>query len=127
MRKDEPVIAPADDTLCAETRNRCETATAHARGWVTLERQDILRLLARIDQLKTENEELGARRGTMGSQSDSRTASSDGGRAQDRAEPQWHIDHAGDYVCEHGTAIDVHCCNCHSGFRFDLDHECPEP
>lgn len=24
-------------------------------------------------------------------------------------------------VCEHGTAIDVHCCNCHSGFLFDAD------
>lgn len=30
-------------------------------------------------------------------------------------------------ACEHGTAWDVHCCNCHSGFIFDLDHECPEP
>jgi hypothetical protein len=27
----------------------------------------------------------------------------------------------GDWVCEHGTAVDVHCCNCHSGFLFDLD------
>ena len=25
-----------------------------------------------------------------------------------------------DVVCEHGTAMDVHCCNCHSGFLFDL-------
>lgn len=24
-----------------------------------------------------------------------------------------------DVVCEHGTAMDVHCCNCHSGFLFD--------
>ena len=24
-------------------------------------------------------------------------------------------------VCEHGTAVDVHCCNCHSGFLFDAD------
>lgn len=23
-----------------------------------------------------------------------------------------------DVVCEHGTAMDVHCCNCHSGFLF---------
>lgn len=30
-----------------------------------------------------------------------------------------------DAVCEHGTALDVHCCNCHSGFIFDADHECP--
>lgn len=30
-----------------------------------------------------------------------------------------------DEVCEHGTALDVHCCNCHSGFIFDKDHECP--
>jgi hypothetical protein len=32
-----------------------------------------------------------------------------------------------DAVCEHGTALDVHCCNCHSGFIFDKDHECPTP
>ena len=32
---------------------------------------------------------------------------------------------SGDMVCEHGTAMDVHCCNCHSGFIFDKDHECP--
>ena len=25
-------------------------------------------------------------------------------------------------VCEHGTAMDVHCCNCHSGFQFDADN-----
>ncbi len=31
-----------------------------------------------------------------------------------------------DAVCEHGTALDVHCCNCHSGFIFDRNHECPE-
>ena len=30
------------------------------------------------------------------------------------------------YVCEHGTALDVHCCHCHSGFIFDLKHECPD-
>jgi len=24
-------------------------------------------------------------------------------------------------VCKHGTALDVHCCNCHSGFLFDID------
>ena len=28
-----------------------------------------------------------------------------------------------DEVCEHGTAMDVHCCNCHSGFLFDIE-EC---
>jgi hypothetical protein len=27
----------------------------------------------------------------------------------------------GEYACAHGTAIDVHCCNCHSGFLFDID------
>lgn len=32
----------------------------------------------------------------------------------------------GDTVCEHGHAIDVHCCNCHSGFIFDRHHQCPE-
>ena len=36
-----------------------------------------------------------------------------------------HINDVGDYVCEHGTAMDVHCCNCHSGFLFDInDCEC---
>lgn len=25
-----------------------------------------------------------------------------------------------DPVCVHGTALDVHCCNCHSGFLFDI-------
>ena len=24
-------------------------------------------------------------------------------------------------VCEHGTAVDVHCCNCHSGFLFNVE------
>jgi hypothetical protein len=33
----------------------------------------------------------------------------------------------GGHVCEHGTAVDVHCCNCHNGFVFDMDHECPPP
>jgi len=37
-----------------------------------------------------------------------------------------HINEAGDAVCEHGTAVDVHCCNCHSGFVFDMAHECPD-
>lgn len=32
-----------------------------------------------------------------------------------------------DVVCEHGTALNVHCCGCHSGFIFDLHHQCPEP
>lgn len=31
------------------------------------------------------------------------------------------INEAGDAVCVHGTAMDVHCCNCHSGFLFDDD------
>lgn len=26
------------------------------------------------------------------------------------------IDSYGDAVCKHGVAVDVHCCNCHSGF-----------
>lgn len=35
-------------------------------------------------------------------------------------QPTWTVDEAtGDVVCQHGTAIDVHCCNCHSGFLFD--------
>lgn len=34
-------------------------------------------------------------------------------------------DAQGDYVCQHGVAMDVHCCHCHSGFIFDLDHVCP--
>jgi hypothetical protein len=25
-----------------------------------------------------------------------------------------------DVVCEHGTAMDVHCCGCHGGFLFDI-------
>lgn len=33
-------------------------------------------------------------------------------------------DARGDHVCQHGTAMDVHCCNCHSGFIFDKDHVC---
>lgn len=31
-----------------------------------------------------------------------------------------------DAVCEHGVAMDVHCCNCHTGFIFDVTHECPD-
>ena len=27
-----------------------------------------------------------------------------------------------DICCEHGVALDVHCCNCHSGFLFDIEH-----
>lgn len=38
-----------------------------------------------------------------------------------------HVDGNGDQVCQHGTAMDVHCCNCHSGFIFDLEHECDPP
>ena len=30
-----------------------------------------------------------------------------------------HVNEWGDVVCEHGTAVDVHCCGCHSGFLFD--------
>lgn len=30
-------------------------------------------------------------------------------------------------VCEHGTALDVHCCNCHSGYIFDEWHICGAP
>jgi hypothetical protein len=30
-----------------------------------------------------------------------------------------------DVVCEHGVAMDVHCCGCHSGFIFDRRHVCP--
>jgi hypothetical protein len=29
-----------------------------------------------------------------------------------------------DVTCEHGTAMDVHCCNCHSGFLFKSTDEC---
>jgi hypothetical protein len=32
---------------------------------------------------------------------------------------------ADDVVCAHGEAMDVHCCNCHSGFIFERDHVCP--
>jgi hypothetical protein len=37
----------------------------------------------------------------------------------------FHRDDRGDWVCAHGTAADVHCCHCHSGFIFDPEHECP--
>lgn len=40
------------------------------------------------------------------------------------AQLQTHVDDVGDVVCEHGTAVDVHCCNCHSGFIFDDQHTC---
>jgi hypothetical protein len=46
------------------------------------------------------------------------------------SETKWsRNEQSGDVVCEHGTAIDVHCCNCHSGFLFDWDGcSCaPEP
>lgn len=34
------------------------------------------------------------------------------------------LDDQGDHVCQHGVAMDVHCCNCHSGFLFDYQHVC---
>jgi len=37
------------------------------------------------------------------------------------------VNDVGDHVCRHGTAMDVHCCGCHSGFIFDRNHVCPEP
>lgn len=37
-----------------------------------------------------------------------------------------HQEGTEDVTCEHGTAMDVHCCNCHSGFIFDRHHQCPE-
>ncbi len=37
-----------------------------------------------------------------------------------------HQNDVGDWVCQHGTSIAVHCCNCHSGFVFDMEHECPD-
>jgi len=33
---------------------------------------------------------------------------------------QWHERRRNDAVCEHGVAMDVHCCGCHSGFLFDI-------
>lgn len=33
--------------------------------------------------------------------------------------PEVRVSDQKDIVCEHGTAMDVHCCNCHSGFLFD--------
>lgn len=32
-----------------------------------------------------------------------------------------HRDAHGEWACEHGTAMDVHCCGCHSGFLFDME------
>lgn len=44
------------------------------------------------------------------------------------SEPIWTTEPTtGDVICQHSTAADVHCCNCHSGFIFDDDHVCPEP
>jgi hypothetical protein len=43
----------------------------------------------------------------------------------DRASQPAGVQEKDDVVCEHGTAMDVHCCNCHSGFIFDRHHECP--
>ena len=40
---------------------------------------------------------------------------------------QVQIDNLGDHVCEHGTALDVHCCGCHDGFIFEPDHVCEDP
>lgn len=42
-------------------------------------------------------------------------------------EPTAEASPQADTTCEHGTAMDVHCCNCHSGFIFDVNHECPSP
>lgn len=39
--------------------------------------------------------------------------------------PVPRAEEAPDEVCQHGVAMDVHCCRCHSGFIFDKDHECP--
>jgi hypothetical protein len=39
--------------------------------------------------------------------------------AKDAIPPQPTTNEVGDVVCQHGTAMDVHCCNCHSGFLFD--------
>lgn len=35
--------------------------------------------------------------------------------------PEEPIKPSPDVVCEHGTAMDVHCCDCHSGFLFDAE------
>ena len=36
-----------------------------------------------------------------------------------RWNPQWsQAGDDADVVCQHGTACDVHCCNCHHGFLF---------
>ena len=32
-----------------------------------------------------------------------------------------YVNDQGDTVCEHGTALDCHCCNCHSGFLFNIE------
>jgi NAD-dependent SIR2 family protein deacetylase len=42
------------------------------------------------------------------------------------SEIQWRGE-GPDAVCEHGTAADVHCCNCHHGFLFaPYDCECTD-
>ncbi len=37
----------------------------------------------------------------------------------DKILPQASKSEHADPTCEHGTAMDVHCCGCHSGFLFD--------
>ncbi len=37
------------------------------------------------------------------------------------APPQEEEQMKDEHVCEHGMAMDVHCCNCHSGFLFDVN------
>jgi hypothetical protein len=40
-------------------------------------------------------------------------------RLREPQELKTSVNDVGDTVCEHGTAMDVHCCGCHSGFLFD--------
>jgi len=44
-----------------------------------------------------------------------------------QVQPEW-FERDSTMVCQHGTACDVHCCFCHSGFLFDgMSHDelCP--
>ena len=52
--------------------------------------------------------------------------------SDETSEPAWTSGDDGHLYCQHGNADDVHCCNCHSGFLFDvawcecvIEIECP--
>ncbi len=85
---------------------------------------------AQLAALRTEREEMLIERGQLGVRHARLVETRDSLEstlADLRRQVEWQPtkDANGDYVCEHGTAMDVHCCNCHRGFIFDKDHQCP--